>query len=166
VVDLPNPKLRTLAEAVADREAFRASGQRVVLTNGVFDLLHTGHLHALQEARRLGDALVVALNADASVRALKGPLRPVQSESERAFALAALACVDRVVIFRQPRLTEEIRALRPDFYAKSGDYTLEKLDRDERAALEAAGTKIVFLPFLPGFSTTRLIERIRAAGGV
>jgi D-glycero-beta-D-manno-heptose 1-phosphate adenylyltransferase len=165
VVELPNPKLRTLEQAVADREAFRASGRRVVLTNGVFDLLHTGHLHALQEARGLGDALVVALNADASVRVLKGPLRPVQSETERAFALAALACVDLVVIFRQPRLTEEIRALRPDIYAKSGDYTLEKLDREERAALEAAGTRIVFLPFLPGFSTTRLIERIRAAGG-
>jgi D-glycero-beta-D-manno-heptose 1-phosphate adenylyltransferase len=166
VVELPNPKLRTLEQAVADREVFRASGKRVVLTNGVFDLLHTGHLHALQEARRLGDALVVALNADTSVRALKGPLRPVQSETERAFALAALACVDLVVIFRQPRLTEEIRALRPDIYAKSGDYTLEKLDREERAALEAAGARIVFLPFLPGFSTTRLIERIRAAGGV
>lgn len=165
-MELPNPKLRTLEAAVADREVFRASGKRVVLTNGVFDLLHTGHLHALQEARRLGDALVVALNADTSVRALKGPLRPVQSETERAFALGALACVDLVVLFRQPRLTEEIRALRPDIYAKSGDYTLEKLDREERAALEAAGARIVFLPFLPGFSTTRLIERIRAAGGV
>jgi rfaE bifunctional protein nucleotidyltransferase chain/domain len=166
VVALPNPKLRTLEDAVGAREALRAEGRRVVLTNGVFDLLHTGHLHALQEARRLGDALIVALNADSSVRALKGPLRPVQSESERAFALAALACVDLVVIFRQPRLTAEILALRPDIYAKSGDYTLEKLDREERTALESVGTQIVFLPFLPGFSTTRLIERIRAAGAV
>lgn len=166
MAELPNPKLRTLDDAVAAREALRAAGRRVVLTNGVFDLLHTGHLHALQEARRLGDALIVALNADASVRALKGPLRPVQAETERAFALAALACVDLVVIFRQPRLTAEIRALRPDVYAKSGDYTLEKLDREERTALEGVGATIVFLPFLPGFSTTRLIERIRAAGTV
>ena len=125
---LDNPKLFGLIEAVAKRDALRAAGRRVVLTNGVFDLLHTGHLYYLQQARACGDALFIALNADASVRALKGPARPVQSEEQRAYALAALACVDAVLIFRTPRLDAEIRSLRPDVYTKAGDYTLEKLD--------------------------------------
>ena len=148
------------------RETQRAAGRKVVLTNGVFDLLHTGHLHTLQASRRHGDALVVALNADASVKALKGPLRPVQTQEQRAFALAALACVDAVIIFGTPRLTAEIAALRPDVYCKAGDYTLATLNPEERAALEAAGTRIEFLPFLPGFSTTSLIARIKAAGEI
>lgn len=163
---LDNPKLFSLSEAVARREAWRAAGRRVVLTNGVFDLLHTGHLYYLQKARALGDVLVIALNADASVRALKGPTRPVQSEEQRAYALAALACVDAVVIFSEPRLTAEIRALRPDVYCKAGDYTLEKLNAEERQALQTVGARIEFLPFLPGFSTTQLIARIKAAGEI
>jgi rfaE bifunctional protein nucleotidyltransferase chain/domain len=165
-VTLDNPKLHSLTSAVAWREARRASGQRVVLTNGVFDLLHTGHLYYLQKARALGDALIIALNADASVRALKGPARPVQTEEQRAYALGALACVDAVVIFREPRLTAEIRALRPDVYCKAGDYTFEKLNAEERGALQELGAQIEFLPFLSGFSTTQLIARIKAAGEV
>ena len=165
-MNLDNPKLFSLEGAVARREALRAAGKRVVLTNGVFDLLHTGHLFYLQQARALGDALFIALNADASVRALKGPLRPVQSEEQRAYALGALAGVDAVLVFRTPRLDAEIRALRPDVYTKAGDYTLEKLDAGERAALEAVGAEIKFMPFLPGFSTTNLIAKIRAAGEV
>jgi len=166
VAMLENPKLKSLAEAVQARAALRAAGRRVVLTNGVFDLLHTGHLYYLQQARALGDALFIALNSDASVKALKGPLRPVQTEEQRAYALGALACVDAVVIFREPRLTEEIRALRPDVYCKAGDYTLEKLNAEERAVLQELGVRIEFLPFLPGFSTTQLIARIKAAGAV
>ncbi|MBI5381221.1 MAG: adenylyltransferase/cytidyltransferase family protein [Opitutae bacterium] len=144
----------------------RTAGRKLVLTNGVFDLLHTGHLYYLQKARALGDALFIALNSDESVKQLKGPLRPVQTEIERAFALAALSCVDGVVIFRGKRLTPEIRALAPDLYAKAGDYTLEKLDPDERSALLEVQARIEFLPFLPGFSTTQLIAKIRAAGDV
>jgi len=144
----------------------RSAGRRVVLTNGVFDLLHTGHLFYLRQARALGDALIIALNSDASVRALKGPLRPVQTEEQRAYALGALECIDAVVIFREPRLTGEIRVLRPDVYCKAGDYTLEKLNPEERAALEEVGARIAFLPFLPGFSTTQLIGRIKAAGTI
>jgi len=166
VIELENPKLLTLSDALVAREKLRASGHRLVLTNGVFDLLHTGHLHYLQEARRQGDALFIALNADASVRALKGPLRPVQTELERAYALAALWFVDGIVIFRTPRLTEEIRTLKPDVYTKAGDYTLEKLDPSEREALQAVGAEIKFLPFLPGFSTTQLIAKIKAAGEI
>lgn len=163
---LPNPKLLSLADAVALRERLRAAGQRVVLTNGVFDLLHTGHLFYLQQARSRGDALFIALNADASVRQLKGPLRPVQTEIERAYALAALACVDAIVIFHEKRLTAEIRALRPDVYVKAGDYTLEKLEAGERGALLESGAQIEFMPFLPGFSTTALIAKIKAAGEI
>lgn len=163
---LENPKLLPLAAAVARRAQWRAVGRKVVLTNGVFDLLHTGHLYYLQKARTLGDALVVALNSDASVKQLKGPLRPVQIESERAYALAALTCVDAIVIFHEPRLTAEIRALRPDVYVKAGDYTLATLYPGERVALEQAGARIEFMPFLPGFSTTQLIAKIKAAGGI
>ncbi len=164
---LDNPKLHpTLADAVQARERLRAAGRRVVLTNGVFDLLHTGHLFYLQKARALGDVLFVALNSDASVRALKGPQRPVQDELQRAYALAATWFVDGVVIFREKRLTAEILALQPDVYSKAGDYTLEKLDPEERAALERVGARIDFMPFLPGFSTTRLIARIREAGEI
>lgn len=165
-MNLDNPKLLTLAQGVAARERLRAAGRRVVLTNGVFDLLHTGHLYYLRQARALGDALIVALNADASTRALKGPARPVQDEAQRAYALGALACVDAVVIFGTPRLTAEIRALRPDVYCKAGDYTLEKLDPGERAALDEVGAQIKFLQFLPGFSTSNLIARIKAAGEI
>jgi rfaE bifunctional protein nucleotidyltransferase chain/domain len=163
---LDNPKLHTLPAAVAWRDQQRAAGRRVVLTNGVFDLLHTGHLFYLKKARALGDALIIALNADSSVRALKGPTRPVQTEEQRAYALAALECVDAMVIFREPRLTAEIRALRPDVYCKAGDYTLEKLNAEERGALQEVGAEIKFLPFLEGFSTTTLIARIKAAGEV
>lgn len=165
-MSLDNPKLLALDDAVRRRDELRRAGRRVVLTNGVFDLLHTGHLHYLQAARSMGDALFIALNADASVRELKGIHRPIQGEIERAYALAALACVDVVLIFRNRRLTAEIMALRPDVYAKAGDYTLEKLDPEERTALENAGAQIVFMPFLPGFSTTGLIERIRKAGAI
>jgi rfaE bifunctional protein nucleotidyltransferase chain/domain len=165
-VTLDNPKLHSLAGAVAWRGQQRAAGRRVVLTNGVFDLLHTGHLYYLQQARKLGDALLIALNADASTRALKGPARPVQTEAQRAFALGALAGVDAIFVFHTPRLDAEIRAICPDIYCKAGDYTLDKLDPGERAALQAVGARIEFLPFLPGFSTTQLIARIRAAGEV
>ena len=163
-MNLENPKLFTLDQAVAARERLRAAGRKVVLTNGVFDLLHTGHLFYLKQARALGDALFIALNSDASVKVLKGPLRPVMNEEQRAYALAALTCIDGIVIFREPRLTAEIQALRPDVYCKAGDYTLEKLNPQERAALEAVGARITFMPFLPGFSTTNLIAKIRAAG--
>jgi rfaE bifunctional protein nucleotidyltransferase chain/domain len=162
---LSGPKLVTLDGAVALRHALAAEGRRVVLTNGCFDVLHAGHLYFLQQACQGGDALFVAINSDASVQALKGPLRPVQSELERACALAALACTTAVFIFQEPRLVAEILALRPDRYVKAGDYTVDTLDRGEREALEQVGTDIQILPFLPGFSTTNLIRRIAAAGG-
>ena len=143
--------------------ALKAQGKKLVVTNGCFDLLHCGHVSYLQEAAKLGDELWIGLNAAESVRALKGPTRPVQGDDERAFTLAALECVAGIFLFRTPRLDGEIRALAPDVYAKAGYYTLETLDAAERAALLDAGTEIRFLPFLPGFSTTSLIAKIAAA---
>ena len=161
-----NTKLTPLASTLEIRQRWRAAGQTVVMTNGCFDLLHTGHIYFLQKARQLGDRLLVALNSDASVQILKGAKRPVQTELERAFALAALDCVDHIVIFGDSNLMNEIHVLQPDIYTKAGDYTLDRLHPGERSALESVGATIHFLPFLAGFSTTTLIQKIVAAGGV
>lgn len=163
---LPNPKLLTLTDAIQVREAERADGKRMVMTNGCFDLLHVGHITYLQQSKALGDTLWVLINSDASVRALKGPTRPIESEAERAYCLAALSCVDHVVVFHNPRLVDEIHQLRPDIYTKAGDYTLDTLHSGERAAFEAVDANIQFLPFLEGFSTTRMIEKINKAGSL
>jgi rfaE bifunctional protein nucleotidyltransferase chain/domain len=141
--------------------SYRADEKKLVLTNGCFDLLHTGHVRYLQQARELGDALVVAVNSDASVRELKGPLRPLNDEQERAEVLAALRCVDHVTVFTGKRVTEVIRELRPSIYAKGGDYTLETLDPEERAALEEVGAEIRLLALVPGKSTTSLLEKAK-----
>lgn len=164
-----NPRLLTLRQAAAARRSLAAAGGTLVLTNGVFDLLHPGHAAYLEAARKLAGKdgkLFVALNSDASVRELKGPRRPVMDEESRAYTLAQMRPVDAVVIFRGKRLAREIAALKPDIYCKAGDYTLATLDPSERAALESVGAKVVFMPFLKGFSTTRLIQRIKAAGSV
>jgi rfaE bifunctional protein nucleotidyltransferase chain/domain len=144
---------------VAWRDAAASAGKRVVLTNGCFDLLHRGHAEYLRRSAGLGDLLVVAVNSDASVRELKGPPRPLNSEDDRAYLLASLRCVDAVFIFRGPRLDGEIRLLRPDIYTKAGDYTPETLDPGERAALDETGADIRILPFVEGRSTTTLIQR-------
>jgi rfaE bifunctional protein nucleotidyltransferase chain/domain len=162
-----NPRLLSLRKAVALRKRIAAAGGKFVLTNGVFDLLHPGHISYLEAARRLGGrngVLLVALNSDRSVKELKGKLRPILTERLRAYDLAQLRSVDGVFIFRRKRLNREIEALKPDIYCKAGDYTVERLDPDERAALKQAGARIKFLPFLPGFSTTKLIARVKAAG--
>ncbi|KAB2647343.1 MAG: adenylyltransferase/cytidyltransferase family protein [Verrucomicrobia bacterium] len=157
-------KILSVADLVHQRAALAAQGRRLVFTNGCFDLLHVGHVRYLQAARALGDALVVAVNGDASVRALKGPTRPVNAEQDRAEVLAALGCVDFVVRFGAERVTELVRAIRPDLYAKGGDYTVASLDPGERAALEEVGAEIRILPLVPGKSTTGTLERMRAEG--
>ena len=139
--------------------SYVARGKRLVLTNGCFDILHTGHVRYLRQARELGDALIVAVNSDASVRELKGSSRPVNGELDRAEVLAALRCVDQVTIFEGMRVTDVIRALRPAIYAKGGDYTLDTLNPKERAALEEVGAMIRLLPLVPGRSTTSVLER-------
>ncbi len=135
-------------------------GRRLVFTNGCFDLLHVGHVRYLQAARALGDALVVAVNGDASVRALKGPSRPINSEGDRAKVIAALACVDFVTIFHTERVTDVVREIRPQVYAKGGDYTVKSLNPEEVAALREVGSEIRILPLVPGKSTTSTLERL------
>lgn len=145
------------------RDVMDKEGRRLVFTNGCFDLLHAGHVRYLQQARKLGDALAVGLNSDRSVRELKGEGRPLNAQDDRAEVLAALGCVDYVVIFGDKRATGLLRTVRPHIYAKGGDYTPASLDAGERAALEEVGAEIEILPMVPGRSTTSVLERMRAA---
>jgi rfaE bifunctional protein nucleotidyltransferase chain/domain len=157
-------RLVTSGELEALGALYVGRGKRLVLTNGCFDLLHTGHVRYLQHARALGDALLVAVNSDLSIRELKGPERPLNRARDRAEVLAALRSVDHVSIFEGKRVTEVIRAVRPAVYAKGGDYTLETLDPEERASLEEVGAEIKLLPLVPGKSTTSLLERAKSGG--
>ena len=142
------------------RAARRAAGKKLAVTNGCFDILHLGHVTYLEAARNSGDALLVGLNGDDAVRGLKGAGRPVNSETDRAAVLAALASVDGVCVFSEKTAVKFLSAAKPDIYVKGGDYTLDTLNQDERRAVESAGGKIVILPFVPGKSTTALLEKI------
>jgi D-glycero-beta-D-manno-heptose 1-phosphate adenylyltransferase len=142
------------------RAAMRARNKKLVVTNGCFDLLHLGHVTYLESARNLGDALLVGVNSDAAVRQIKGPDRPVNNENDRAAVLAALESLDGVCLFTESTATRFLSLARPDIYVKGGDYTLETLNQEERQTVEAAGGKIVIIPFVPGKSTTALLERI------
>lgn len=134
--------------------------KKLVVTNGVYDLLHPGHIEYLNKAKQLGDYLLICCNADASVKALKGPKRPIIDEVNRAFMLASLKCVDKVVLFEEVEALNTLIAIEPDIYVKGGDYTLETINQNERKALEALGSSIEFISFKDGFSTTLMIDRI------
>lgn len=155
----PSPEAKIVADIGELLRRFgRPRDRAVVFTNGCFDLLHAGHVASLVAARALGDALVVGLNSDASVRRLKGPGRPIVPEADRACLLAALACVDAVIVFDDDTPRALIAALLPDVLVKGGDYEVsEVVGREE---VEAAGGRVVLVPTLPGRSTTGLIERI------
>jgi len=142
------------------RKAVRASGKKLVVTNGCFDILHLGHVTYLENARNYGDALLVGINGDDATRQLKGAGRPVNSETDRAAVLAALEGVDGVCIFSEKTATKFLAAAQPDVYVKGGDYTLETLNQDELRTVESTGGKIVLVPFVPGKSTTSLLEKI------
>ena len=147
----------TLEQARRFVEELRAAGKVIVFTNGVFDLLHVGHLRYLAQARRLGDALLVGVNSDRSVRLIKGPDRPIVAESERAEVLEALACVDAVVIFDADTPAGLIDALQPDILVKGSDWAADAIVG--RDIVEARGGRVVRMPIEPGFSTTNLIGR-------
>jgi rfaE bifunctional protein nucleotidyltransferase chain/domain len=153
-------KIIAWADLPAWRKQIRAAGKKLVVTNGCFDLLHLGHVTYLENARNFGDALLLGVNGDAGVRELKGPARPVNAESDRAAVLAALESVSGVCIFPEKTATRFLAAAQPDLYVKGGDYTLATLNQDERRAVESAGGKIVIVPFVPGKSTTGLLEKI------
>ena len=151
--------LTALTAAIRRAESWRRAGKRIVFTNGCFDLLHPGHIAYLQQARTLGDVLVVGLNDDASIRRLKGEKRPVNPLEARAVMLAALKPVDMVVPFSEDTPLELIRALKPDVLVKGGDYTPETIVGAED--VRATGGEVVVIPFLDGHSSTGLIRRIR-----
>jgi rfaE bifunctional protein nucleotidyltransferase chain/domain len=140
----------------------KEKGRVVVATNGCFDLLHVGHIRYLQQARALGDCLIVGVNADASVRQIKGPERPLNNEKDRAEVLAALSCVDAVAIFPDMRADGFLCAAEPSIYAKGGDYTRGQLDKGEVEAVESRGGAIRILPLVPGKSTTSLVTKMKS----
>jgi D-beta-D-heptose 7-phosphate kinase/D-beta-D-heptose 1-phosphate adenosyltransferase len=151
-------KILPLDQLRIERERLRQTGKKVVFTNGCFDLLHPGHVRYLQQARALGDALIVALNSDRSVRELKGDKRPILTEAERSEVMAALACVDLVTVFDEPTPREIIAALLPDVLVKGGDWGVDAIIGREE--VEAAGGQVMSLAFVEGCSTTDVIERI------
>ena len=140
--------------------SLRKKKKKIVTTNGVFDILHIGHITYLQKARALGDVLIVGLNTDESVRKLKGPKRPIVSEKARAFCLAALECVDYVVIFNDPTPIPLLSLIEPDFHVKGGDYRGKEVKIVEKDLIERNGGKVVLLDLVRGYSTTKLIEKI------
>jgi rfaE bifunctional protein nucleotidyltransferase chain/domain len=149
---VPRSELQALGEAL------RAEGRRIVFTNGCFDLLHVGHLRYLEQARGLGDVLVLGLNTDASVQRLKGPQRPIVPENERAELLAGLRCVDYVTLFDEPLPNDTLTALRPHFHVKGGDYSAESLP--ETPLVRSLGGEVVIMPLVEGRSTTNVVQRI------
>lgn len=157
-------KILTAEEGRAIGKEMRESGRKLVFTNGCFDLLHVGHVRYLQAARALGDALLVAINGDESVRALKGAGRPLNRAEDRAEVIAALECVDYAVVFPEVRATQLLEMVAPAIYVKGGDYTAETLHGEERSELERIGAEIRIVPFESGHSTSGLLDQIKQLG--
>lgn len=156
-------KIIDMQKLAARAAQLREAGRKLVFTNGCFDLLHVGHVRYLAAARAMGDVLAVGVNGDESVRALKGANRPINNERDRAEVLAALESVDFVTIFPDVRATRLLGMVRPAVYVKGGDYTPETLNPEERAILDQVGAEIRIIPFEPGYSTSRVIQRLGAA---
>lgn len=152
-------KVKSLDDLKRIADQARRDGKTVVLTNGCFDLLHRGHVHILREAKALGDILIVAINSDRSVRAIKGPSRPVLSESDRTELLAAMEMVDYVALFDEPDPYDLIAAVRPNVLVKGGDWGSDQIVGAD--IVKRNGGKVAVIPYLKGFSTTEIIERIR-----
>ena len=157
----PTTRVLTWEQAESAVLTARAEGRRIVFTNGVFDLLHPGHVRYLQQARTLGDMLIVGLNADASVRRNKGPDRPITPQNERAEVLAALECVNAVVIFEQDTPAEIVRRVQPDVLVKGADWPADQIVG--RDTVEARGGRVVLVPVEQGHATSAIVERIRSA---
>ena len=158
---LPISKQIAFLDIPARREQLRKNNQALVFTNGCFDLLHVGHVYALEAAKKEGDILWVGINSDASVRALKGSTRPIYPQEARLYLLNALQCVDGLILFDGNDCAHELELIQPDVYVKSGHYTLETLNPNERRMLEKCNTRICFIPPLPNWSTTQTLARIR-----
>jgi rfaE bifunctional protein nucleotidyltransferase chain/domain len=158
-------KILTAEQLPAWRESIRARGQRLIVTNGCFDILHLGHVNYLAEARTHADLLLVGVNSDETVRQLKGANRPVNSEQARATVLAALEFVDAVHIFREIDALHFLSVVRPDIYVKGGDYTIDTINQPERRLIEAQGGRVLVIGGVPGISTTRILEKLADGQG-
>jgi len=154
-----NQKIYTLSKLVTKRYYWKFKDKKVVFTNGCFDILHLGHVTYLEEAKKLGKVLIVGINSDESVKNLKGETRPINSESARAKIIASLNCVDAVIIFNEPTPLEIISELIPDILVKGGDYLPENIVGNE--IVVENGGKVLVLPFVDGYSTTKLIEKLK-----
>jgi D-beta-D-heptose 7-phosphate kinase/D-beta-D-heptose 1-phosphate adenosyltransferase len=154
-------KIITFDQLLQLMKKVRAAGKKIAWTNGCFDIIHVGHVDYLEKSKSYADLLVVGLNSDVSVKKLKGELRPIFSQADRARVLAAMEPVDYIVIFDETSPIEYIRALQPDFYIKGGDYTIDTIDQHERRTVEAYGGRIVLLPMVPGVSTSVVAEKIK-----
>ncbi len=154
-------KILTLEEAKKIIDDCKRKGKKIIWTNGCFDLLHIGHLKYLQEAKRLGDLLIIGLNSDASVKKLKGPERPIQSQDERAEILSSLEFVDYIIIFPEQSVEKYLLELKPNIYVKGGDYNPETINQEERKVILSYDGEIKFIPFVEGKSTSKIIERIK-----
>ena len=157
---MPSKKVKSGDELLRISEEMRLAGRKLVFTNGCFDLLHVGHVRYLQQARKLGDALLVAINSDASVRALKGESRPINSQEDRAEVLAALDCVDYVTVFKGNTVIGLLRETKPQIYAKGGDYTIDSLNQEELVVVREIAAEVKILSLVPGKSTTAVFEKM------
>jgi D-beta-D-heptose 7-phosphate kinase/D-beta-D-heptose 1-phosphate adenosyltransferase len=154
-------KLKTLPQLKKIVQQLKEQGKKIVWTNGCFDILHVGHITYLMQAKKEGDVLIVGLNSDRSVRQIKGPGRPVINEQNRALVLSALECVDYILIFDEKSPLSIIKQLRPDVYAKGGDYTIDTLVQPERRFVENYGGRIALIPGVEGQSTTGIIHKVK-----
>lgn len=152
---MDNPKLKDLEQLLPVLAQLKKDGKQVVFTNGVFDIIHKGHVAYLQEARKLGDVLVVGLNSDQSVKKLKGPNRPLHTAEDRAYVLAGLQCIDLIIIFEEETPLQLLSQIKPHVLVKGGDYRLEDVVGREFA------DKTVLIDFVQGYSTTRIIEKLK-----
>lgn len=166
MADASSSKTKPLDELIASRAEWSRTGKTVVWTNGCFDLLHVGHIRSFRDAKALGDILIVGINSDASVRAVKGDLRPIVNQAERAEVISALEMVDYVTIFDEPTPVAALSRLRPDIHCKGAEYADGARPMPESEMILSYGGQIRFLPFHPGRSTTELAERIVNSGSV
>ena len=155
---MPQDKIKRLEELKIIVKDFKKKNRIIVTTNGVFDILHIGHIRYLQEAKKLGDMLIVAVNSDTSVKKIKGPKRPLNNENDRAEALAALQCVDFVAIFNEENPIKFLEKIKPDVHVKGGDYKIDKII--EKDTVEKNGGKVKLIPEVKGYSTTKFMDKI------
>ena len=155
---MPNQKIKTINGLKIIAQKLKNQNKKIVTTNGVFDILHIGHIRYLQQAKKLGDALIVAVNSDSSVKKIKDPRRPLNNENDRAEALAALRCVDYVTIFSEENPIKILGVIKPNVHVKGGDYKIEKII--EKEVVEKNNGKMVLIPEVKGYSTTDLIKKI------